>query len=152
MYVVLSIFSLVAALIAAGFFYQVIGSHRDRRRFAAPGRCVEIGPGHKLYMLEKGVGGPTVLFEAGIAATNLNWFHVQETVARFTHTVSYDRGGLGWSGPSRTARTPSNCAFELHDLLERADRDRHRDDADHDPPDRSGRQRRARATTRGRLP
>jgi pimeloyl-ACP methyl ester carboxylesterase len=41
-------------------------------------------------------------------------------VARFTHTVSYDRGGLGWSGPSSTARTPGNCASELHDLLERA--------------------------------
>jgi len=41
-------------------------------------------------------------------------------VARFTHTVSYDRGGLGWSGPSSTARTPANCASELHDLLERA--------------------------------
>ncbi len=81
---------------------------------------MDIGEGHKLYLLEKGAGGPTVLFEAGIAATNLNWCHIQETVARFTHTVSYDRGGLGWSGPSRSARTPTNCAAELHDLLERA--------------------------------
>jgi pimeloyl-ACP methyl ester carboxylesterase len=120
MYIVFSIVALAAALVAAGFLYQVIGSHRDRRRFASPGRWVEIECGHRLYMLEKGSGGPTVLFEAGIAATNLNWFHVQETVARFTHTVSYDRGGLGWSGPSTTARTPANCASELHDLLERA--------------------------------
>jgi pimeloyl-ACP methyl ester carboxylesterase len=120
MYIALSIVVLAAALVAAGFLYQVIGSHRDRRRFASPGRWVQIGCGHRLYLLEKGEGGPTVLFEAGIAATNLNWFHVQETVARFTHTVSYDRGGLGWSGPSTTARTPSNCASELHDLLERA--------------------------------
>ncbi len=120
MYIVLSIVTLAAILVAAGFLYQVIGSHRDRRRFASAGRWIEIGQGHRLYMLEKGAGGPTVLFEAGIAATNLNWFHVQETVARFTHTVSYDRGGLGWSGPSRTARTPANCASELHDLLERA--------------------------------
>ena len=120
MFIVLFIVAVAAVLIAAGFLYQVIGSHRDRRRFSAPGRCIEIGSGHRLYMLEKGAGGPTVLFEAGIAATNLNWFHIQETVARFTHTVSYDRGGLGWSGPSSTARTPGNCASELHDLLERA--------------------------------
>jgi pimeloyl-ACP methyl ester carboxylesterase len=120
MYIALSIVALAAAFIAAGFLYQVVGSHRDRLRFASPGRWVEIGRGHRLYMLEKGSGGPTVLFEAGIAATNLNWCHVQETVARFTHTVSYDRGGLGWSGPSHTARTPANCASELHDLLERA--------------------------------
>ncbi|HXR38340.1 MAG TPA: alpha/beta hydrolase [Terracidiphilus sp.] len=120
MYIVLSIIAVAAALIGAGFLYQVIGSHRDRRRFASAGRWVEIGQGHRLYMLEKGSGGPTVLFEAGIAATNLNWFHIQEIVARFTHTVSYDRGGLGWSGPSRSARTPGNCASELHDLLQRA--------------------------------
>ena len=120
MYIALSIVALGAVLIASGFLYQVVGSHRDKVRFAAAGRWVEIGPGHRLYMLEKGAGGPTVLFEAGIAATNLNWCHIQETVARFTHTVSYDRGGLGWSGPSYTARTPGNCASELHDLLERA--------------------------------
>jgi len=120
MYIALSIVALAALLFAIGYLYQVIGSHRDRERFAAPGRSVELGDGHRLYMLEKGSGGPTVLFEAGIAATNLNWFHIQETVANFTHTVSYDRGGLGWSSPSRTARTPSNCASELHNLLERA--------------------------------
>src|SRR3984957_12501938 len=120
MFIVLTIVALAAVLIAAGFLYQVIGSHRDRLRFSGAGRSVDIGCGHRLYMLEKGSGGPTVLFEAGIAATNLNWFHIQETVARFTHTVSYDRGGLGWSGPSRTARTPGNCAIELHDLLQRA--------------------------------
>ncbi|HEY1902530.1 MAG TPA: alpha/beta hydrolase [Terracidiphilus sp.] len=120
MYIVVTIIALVAVLVAAGFLYQVIGSHRDRLKFSGTGRRIEIGCGHRLYMLEKGSGGPTVLFEAGIAATNLNWFHIQETVAGFTHTVSYDRGGLGWSGPSRTARTPGNCASELHDLLDRA--------------------------------
>lgn len=120
MYIVLSLLALAVTVTALGYLYQLIGSHRDRRRFAAPGRWVEIGKGHRLYLLEKGEGGPTVLFEAGIAATNLNWCHIQETVARFTHTVSYDRGGLGWSGPCRTARTPANCASELHDLLERA--------------------------------
>jgi len=120
MYIVLSIVALAVVLVGAGFLYQVIGAHRDRLRFTSPGRWIKIGSGHKLYMLEKGEGGPTVLFEAGIAATNLNWCHIQETVANFTHTVSYDRGGLGWSGPSITARTPANCASELHDLLARA--------------------------------
>ncbi len=71
-------------------------------------------------MVEKGSGDPTVLFEAGIAATNLNWLHIQEPVSCFTATVSYDRGGLGWSSPARTARTPANIAAELHQLLENA--------------------------------
>jgi len=113
----------IATLISVGFLYQWIGGHRDRRRFAHPGRWVTIGRGCKLYLLEKGAkrtGGPTVLFEAGIAATNLNWCHIQEIVSRFAGTASYDRCGLGWSSPCRTARTPGNIAVELHDLLERA--------------------------------
>jgi len=71
-------------------------------------------------VLEKGSGGPTVVFEAGIAATHLNWFHIQETVSRFTGTASYDRSGLGWSSPCRTARTPGNIVVELHAMLQRA--------------------------------
>ena len=116
----LSISGIVAALVAAGFLYQYFGAHYDRLRYAGDGRWIDIGNGRRLYLLEKGAGGPTVLFEAGIAATNLNWFHVQEMVSRFAATASYDRGGLGWSSPCRSARTPRNLAVELHELLEGA--------------------------------
>jgi len=117
MYYLLSIPCLIAALVATGILYQWLGAHRDRLRYAAAGRWIDIGDGRRLYLLEKGSGEATVLFEAGIAATNLNWFHIQETVSRFAATASYDRSGLGWSSPSRTARTPSNLAAELHELL-----------------------------------
>lgn len=110
----------MAAPIAAGFLYQSLGAHYDRRRYAAKGRFVDIGGKRRLYLLEKGSGEATVLFEAGIGATNLNWCHIQETVSQFAATASYDRGGLGWSSPCRTARTPSNIAKELHELLREA--------------------------------
>ena len=113
----LTIPCLIAALVAAGFLYQYLGAHKDRRLYAAEGRWIDIGAGQRLYLLEKGSGEATVLFEAGIAATNLNWFHVQEAVSQFAATASYDRGGLGWSSPSRTPRTPGNLAAELHELL-----------------------------------
>jgi pimeloyl-ACP methyl ester carboxylesterase len=112
--------SLMAAVVLAGFLYQWLGGHRDRRLYTDKGRWVEIDGGCRLYLLEKGVGGPTVIFESGIAATNLNWHHIQEEVAQFTHTASYDRGGLGWSSCARTARTPGNIARELSGMLERA--------------------------------
>src|ERR1039458_952102 len=123
MHLLLWIAGSIAALIGAGFLYQWIGGHRDRLRFAGPGRWVKIGHRNKLYVVQRSsqqANGPTVLFEAVIAATNLNWFHIQETVARFTGTASYDRGGLGWSSPCRTARTPGNIAVELHDMLQGA--------------------------------
>jgi pimeloyl-ACP methyl ester carboxylesterase len=120
MLILLWIACIAPALIAIGFLYQWIGAHYDRRRYANAGRWIKIGRGCKLYMLEKGSGAPTVVFESGIAATNLNWFHIQQSVSGFAHTASYDRGGLGWSSPPLTARTPGNIAVELREMLERA--------------------------------
>jgi pimeloyl-ACP methyl ester carboxylesterase len=120
MYVLLYFLGLAGALVLTGYIYQCLGARSDRRRYTRDGRWIDIGGRCKLYLLEKGLNGPTVLFEAGIAATNLNWFHVQEKVARFAATASYDRGGLGWSSPCRTPRTPANIAAELHQLLKEA--------------------------------
>lgn len=120
MNVSLVILSVVAALLAVGFLYQCIGASRDRKRFTAPGRWVDIERGRRLYVVEKGAGGPAVLFEAGIAATNLNWHYIQEIVSGFTSTASYDRSGLGWSSPCRTVRTPGNITSELHTMLQSA--------------------------------
>lgn len=120
MLILLLIPCVALVLVSAGFLYQWLGAHRDRMRYACDGRFVDIGEGCRLYLLEKGSGRPTVLFESGIAATNLNWSHIQETVAQFTHTASYDRGGLGWSSRANSARTPGNIAIELHAMLQRA--------------------------------
>ncbi|MGO9776043.1 MAG: alpha/beta fold hydrolase [Terracidiphilus sp.] len=116
----LFILALIAVLLMAGVVYQWQGARRDRQRYTGEGRWIDIGGKRRLYIVEKGTSGPTVIFEAGIAATNLNWFHIQEAVSRFASTASYDRGGLGWSSPCRTARTPANIATELHQLLEGA--------------------------------
>jgi pimeloyl-ACP methyl ester carboxylesterase len=117
MYFLLSILGLAAALVLVGYLYQWLGALSDRRRYATEGRWIDIGGRRRLYVLEKGSGDATVLFEAGIAATNLNWFHIQQTVSQFALTASYDRIGLGWSSPCHTARTPANIAEELHAML-----------------------------------
>jgi len=120
MHIAFWILSVSSLLVLAGFVYQCIGSHRDRLRYAGSGRWVKIGKGSRLYLLEQGSGGPTVLFEAGIGATNLNWRHIQTEISRITGTASYDRTGLGFSSPCRSARTPGNIVSELHTLLEQA--------------------------------
>ena len=112
------------ARFGGGFDRRGVSLSMDRRA-SRPAALCRRGPlgRHRatVQALPAGKGieaDPTVLFEAGIAATNLNWFHIQETVSRFTGTASYDRGGLGWSSPCRTARTPGNIAVELHDMLQ----------------------------------
>jgi pimeloyl-ACP methyl ester carboxylesterase len=110
----------VTILVSAGIAYQCVGSRRDRQRYAGSGRWVTIRKGCRLFLVEQGNGHPTVIFESGIGATNLNWRHVQQRVAHFARTASYDRGGLGFSSPCHTPRTPANIAAELHELLQRA--------------------------------
>src|ERR1700691_1292027 len=108
------VLAVAAVPVLAGFLYQWLGSYYDRLRFARTGRWIDIGNGRKHYLLEKGSGESTVLFEAGIAATNLNWFNIQEGVSRFASTASYDRGGLGWSSPSQRSRTSRDICAGLH--------------------------------------
>ena len=117
MIIVLWIALVVVSLVLAGAAYQVLGSRRDRKRYARSGRWERVGNGSELYLFEMGGGEPTVVFESGIGATHLNWRHIQQSVAQFTRTISYDRAGLGWSSSSQTARTPANVAAELHEML-----------------------------------
>ena len=114
----LTLVATCAFLLFAGFLYQCIGGRRDRLQYAAGGRWVTMKRGSVMYIVEKGSGGPTVIFEAGISATHLNWRHIQNEVSKFAFTASYDRCGLGWSSPCQTARTPSNICVELHKMLE----------------------------------
>ena len=114
------ILSTAVVLVSAGALYQWLGNRHDRKLYTGQGRWLTVGKGCDLYLFEQGTGEPTVLFEAGIGATHLNWRHVQSEVAQFARTVSYDRGGLGWSGRCLTSRTPGNITRELHEMLERA--------------------------------
>jgi pimeloyl-ACP methyl ester carboxylesterase len=102
--------------VAAGWLYQQIGTARDRRRFSLPGRMVDIG-GLRLHLLESGEGRPSVILEAGIAASCLNWTSLQAELARCARVSSYDRAGLGWSDPAGSPRTISRAVEDLHALL-----------------------------------
>jgi pimeloyl-ACP methyl ester carboxylesterase len=106
------------AVPVVGLLYQWIGGLSDKRRFIGLGTLVDIGGGQRMYVAQKGSGGPTVIFESGIAATSQNWAGLQAAVSEFAGAVSYDRGGLGWSSECATERTPSNIVRELHVLLD----------------------------------
>lgn len=120
MHVFVWIFIAAASVLVAGYLYQAIAGRLSRRRFAKAARFVTLRDGATLLVRQQGSGRPTVVFEAGIGASSLNWRHIQQAVARATSTIAYDRAGLGWSSLRRTARTPSIVAAELHELLERA--------------------------------
>ncbi len=61
---------------------------------------------------------PTVVFEAGAAATRSSWALVQPTVGTWTRAIVYDRAGLGRSPADPASRTMRRMADDLQDLLD----------------------------------
>jgi pimeloyl-ACP methyl ester carboxylesterase len=115
----LGLLTALTMLVVAGVAYQRLGLAKDARRFPAPGRLIDIG-GVRLHLQVQGEGSPTVVFEAGIAATSTSWRLVQPEVAKITTTASYDRAWLGWSGPAQGRRDLRQVVGELDRLLDRA--------------------------------
>lgn len=112
---------IAALLLVAGIRYELLGRSRDKARFPVPGRLVEIGNGRRMHVYELGsADGPTVILEAGLCATSLNWRALQKAIAPFARVLAYDRAGLGWSDAAPGARSALNLTVELKTMLEAA--------------------------------
>ncbi len=125
-YLYLIVAGIAGILLATCLIYQALGEARDRRRFAAPGRLVDIhnGEGGRLHLHGMGEAGPAVILDAGIGASSLSWSLVQPLVARFARAYAYDRAGFGWSDAPQLEdgrRVASRLAEELRKLLRAAE-------------------------------
>lgn len=85
--------------------------------FPAPGTLFPVGE-HRMHLFCAGEGEPTVVLEAGLGGTSLDWVRVQPEVARFTRVCSYDRAGYGWSERGDLPRTGARIVADLESLLE----------------------------------
>ena len=113
----LGIFSLsLVGLLLLGLLSQALASAVDASHYPAPGKLVDIG-GYRLHINCTGTGSPTVILDAGLGETSLDWSKVQPAVARFTRVCSYDRAGYGWSDTGPGPRTSQQIVKELHLLL-----------------------------------
>lgn len=98
----------VTGLHLAGRAWQHAGELRDHSIHPPPG---DVHDG--MHLRVQGHGSPTVVFEAGLAASSVSWGCIQNEVASYTRTVSYDRLGLGWSHSPSRPRSFHTMAGEL---------------------------------------
>ena len=114
--------STLPVLMATGMF---LGFLVERRCSAAEpdappplGKLYEVG-GYEMHLYQTGDSnrGPAVLLEAGAGAFSLDWYLVQQEVAKFAKVCSYDRAGHAWSELGPHPRTHKQAAYDLHRLL-----------------------------------
>ncbi len=83
-----------------------------------PGDYVNLDT-HRLYYHCEGRGKPTVVIDAGLGSSSLEWRAVQVELSAQTRVCSYDRAGYGWSDPGPSPRSTRQIAAELRLLLQR---------------------------------
>ena len=92
-----------------------------KQKLPLPGELIDVN-GRKVHVQRRGTGSPTVVFEAGVIGTSLQFDKVQPAISLITHTLSYDRAGLGYSDKSpNPKRISSVIASELFELLNALD-------------------------------
>jgi pimeloyl-ACP methyl ester carboxylesterase len=101
-----------------GVIAPVVGAAADELS-ASPGDMVDLN-GHRLHLLCRGSGSPTVALDAGAGGFSLDWALVMPALARETRVCAYDRAGLGWSEPGPEPRDAAQTVDELGRLLDRA--------------------------------
>jgi pimeloyl-ACP methyl ester carboxylesterase len=106
-------------LLTAGYVYEKAAEWKDKKVHPALGRIVAVGS-HKIHLLCKGSGAPTVVIEQGAGEPSRLWWPVQDKVTEFASVCTYDRAGYGWSEPAAPGRTIAGRAEELHTLLTNA--------------------------------
>jgi len=106
---------------AVAVLYFLFATYAQGAESDAPpplGKLYEVG-GHKMHLYEIGSGGsgPAVLLEAGAGAFSIDWYLVQQEVAKFASVCSYDRAGHAWSELGPRPRTKKQAMHDLHRLL-----------------------------------
>lgn len=113
-----AVLSLVVLLAVVGATWQELAERRDRGRFPPPGVLVEVdGVRLHLHLSGERQDGPVVILEAGGGSFSAQWAWVQPAVAEFARVVSWDRPGLGWSGPATEPLDGTRIAELLHAAL-----------------------------------
>jgi pimeloyl-ACP methyl ester carboxylesterase len=96
--------------------YQAVATVRDQRVYPPPGKLMDID-GCRLHVQTAGRGLPSVVLESGLGGMSSGWGWIQPETAKFSCVVSYDRAGLGWSGPDPSPKTASLAARRLRAVL-----------------------------------
>ena len=111
--------TLLVVLLTTGTIYQSNATAHDMSLYPAPGELITVD-GFDMHIYCIGEGSPTVVFEAGLGGTYMDWVLVQPHIAEQTRTCAYDRSGMGYSDFVGASLDTQATAERLHQLLNEA--------------------------------
>lgn len=91
--------ALLAGVGAGTTALHLARKQRLRRAGSAPGRMLRLGRREVHVLADTTSGGPTVVFESGLACPVTAWWWVLRGLGPGVDHVAYDRPGIGWSSP-----------------------------------------------------
>jgi pimeloyl-ACP methyl ester carboxylesterase len=74
-------------------------------------RCSDV------HAIVSGEGPVTVILEAGLSSTSLDWCYIQPEISQHARVIAYDRGHYGWSRTKRKTMTSLDSVEEIRDML-----------------------------------
>lgn len=106
------------ALLAGAAVRQANRVRDARLRRDAPGELLTVA-GRSVHVLPRNsaAGGPSVVFENGLAAPATQWGWVQRGLGPRTPSAAYDRPGIGWSDAAARPQGPDEAADVLAETL-----------------------------------
>jgi pimeloyl-ACP methyl ester carboxylesterase len=114
----LGLVGLLALVVLVGATYEQYMRHQAARRYPPMGKLVDVGDGRHLQIDCRGLGIPTVVFEAGgDNLGSLAWAAVHDSVAKMTRACAYSRAGMLWSDPVGGPFDSRAVAKDLHTAL-----------------------------------
>ncbi len=109
---------IVLLFVVSLYIFHSIKSHLEVKAYLPIGQYADLGT-HRLHYIDQGEGDVTLVMDAGLPGTCLDWSWVQDELANYARVITYDRAGYGWSELGPKPRTSLQEVNELRELLQK---------------------------------
>lgn len=116
--ILMVIVAVILVFVASLYVFHSIKSNLEVKEYPPIGKYVDLET-HKLHYIDQGEGDVTIVMDAGLPGTCLDWSWVQDDLAGFARVITYDRAGYGWSELGPKPRTSMQIVQELRELLQK---------------------------------
>ena len=113
---------LLSFMVVGAVFEDWMAAREQQRYAGTPSDYLTLQNGIKIRVRRSGKALPsvTVVMEAGLGGTSLDWGWIQKGLEGEARIISYDRAGIGWSDAADGPVTATASAERLHDIMTQA--------------------------------